>query len=190
MFILPCWFRGMAVFSESLKLITICGYFLTDWMSITWDLVSFLCLIFGLWVSLVNIVSAEESQVSSAGSEWLSSLCVCDASLYSIPWVYFRCCISSLFWLRFPNDHIKLCQNITELNVTLIYYKTTCFADFRLNTWVMHCVSGSVFELSPWHYRILQDLWYYWKISQNTDHNLMVQGQVCYIQRNHFSSMT
>lgn len=55
--------------------------------------------------------------------------------------------------------------------------------------WI-HCVSGSVFELSHWHYRILQDLWYYWKISQNTDHNLMVQGQVCYIQKIHFSSMT
>lgn len=121
--------------------------------------------------------------MSSAGSEGLSSLCVCGASLYSIPWVYFRHCISSLFWLRFPNDQTKLCQNITELNVTLIYYKTTCFADFRLNTWVMHCVSGSVFELSHWHYRILQDLWYYWKISQNTDHNLMVQGQVCYIKK-------
>lgn len=66
--------------------------------------------------------------------EGLSSLCVCGAFLYSIPWVYFRHCISSLFWLRFPNDQIKLCQNITELNVTFIYYKTTCFADFRLNT--------------------------------------------------------
>ena len=144
----------------SLILTIICMYFLTGWMYISWVLVSFFsCLIFELWVSVVDAgLSRGESGVQCRFWGTLITLYVVPSCL-----VYYKfisdikstLCFVSNFLLPFvSNGQTKFGKNIKELNVilvTLIYYMTTYFAAFTLNTMLWDCVSGSAFGLSQLH---------------------------------------